>query len=58
MFEPRTWNMVAPGYAAEIPATFSSFAQDALALASLRPGERVLDVATGPGTLAVPAART
>ena len=57
MFEPRTWNMVAPGYAAEIPATFSSFANDALALASLRPGERVLDVATGPGTLAVPAAR-
>jgi len=57
MFEPRTWNMVAPGYAAEIVTTFSSFADDALALGCLRPGERVLDVATGPGTLAVPAAR-
>ena len=57
MFEPRTWNMVAPGYAAEIPATFSSFADDALALGALRLGENVLDVATGPGTLAVPAAR-
>jgi SAM-dependent methyltransferase len=57
MFEPRTWNMVAPGYAAEIVKTFSSFADDALALGSLRPGEQVLDVATGPGTLAVPAAR-
>jgi SAM-dependent methyltransferase len=49
--------MVAPGYAAEIASTFSSFADDALALGRLRPGERMLDVATGPGTLAVPAAR-
>lgn len=57
MFEPRTWNMVAPGYAAEIATTFSSFAEDALALGQLRSDERVLDVATGPGTLAIPAAR-
>jgi ubiquinone/menaquinone biosynthesis C-methylase UbiE len=57
MFEPRTWNMVAPGYAAEIATTFSTFADDALELGCLRPGERVLDVATGPGTLAIPAAR-
>lgn len=57
IFEPRTWNMVAPGYAEQIMATFSSFAEDALALALLRPGEHVLDVATGPGTLALPAAR-
>jgi ubiquinone/menaquinone biosynthesis C-methylase UbiE len=57
MFEPRTWNLVAPGYAAEIATTFSSFANDALELAGLRPAERALDVATGPGTLAVPAAR-
>lgn len=55
--EPQTWNLVAPGYAAEIAKTFSSFAEDALALGMLRPGERVLDVATGPGTLALPAAR-
>lgn len=57
MYQPSTWSLVAPGYAAEIAKTFSTFAGDALALAQLRPGERVLDVATGPGTLAVPAAR-
>jgi SAM-dependent methyltransferase len=57
MFQPRTWSLVAPGYAAEITSTFTRFAEDALALAHLVPGERVLDVATGPGTLALPAAR-
>lgn len=57
IFEPRTWNMVAPGYAAEIATTFSRFAEDALALARPRPDERLLDVATGPGTLALPAAK-
>ena len=58
MSVPRTWNLVAPGYAAEIAPTFSRFAEDALQLAHLVPGERVLDVATGPGTLAVAAARS
>jgi ubiquinone/menaquinone biosynthesis C-methylase UbiE len=53
---PSTWNLVAPGYAAEIVPTFSRFAEDALALAQLAQGERVLDVATGPGTLALAAA--
>jgi SAM-dependent methyltransferase len=57
MFESRTWSLVAPGYAAEITSTFGRFAEDALALGRLAPGERVLDVATGPGTLALPAAR-
>ena len=33
------------------------FVADALELAHLAPGERVLDVATGPGTLALAAAR-
>jgi SAM-dependent methyltransferase len=56
MFAPRTWNLVAPGYAVEIAPTFSRFAEDALELAHLVPGERVLDVATGPGTLALAAA--
>jgi SAM-dependent methyltransferase len=54
---PDTWNLVAPGYAAEIPPIFARFAQDALELARLVAGERVLDVATGPGTLALVAAR-
>jgi SAM-dependent methyltransferase len=57
MSVPRTWNLVAPGYAAEIVPAFSRFAEDALELARLAAGERVLDVATGPGTLAVAAAR-
>lgn len=57
MFVPRTWNLVAPGYAAEISPSFSGFAEDALRLAELLPGERVLDVATGPGTLIFAAAR-
>jgi SAM-dependent methyltransferase len=54
---PRTWNLVAPGYSAEIVPSFSRFAEDALELANLVPGERVLDVATGPGTLALTAVR-
>ncbi len=54
---PRTWNLVAPGYSAEIVPAFSRFADDALELADLAPGERVLDVATGPGTVALAAAR-
>jgi SAM-dependent methyltransferase len=57
MHAPRTWNLVAPGYAAEIVPTFAGFAEDALELAQLAPGERLLDVATGPGTLALAAAR-
>jgi SAM-dependent methyltransferase len=58
MHAPRTWNLVAPGYSAEIVPAFSRFAEDALELGHLVPGERVLDVATGPGTLALAAART
>lgn len=56
MSVPQTWNLVAPGYAAEIVPLFSSFAEDALRLARLAQGERALDVATGPGTLALAAA--
>jgi hypothetical protein len=43
---PAVANVVpaVPGYAAEIVTTFSSFADDALALGQVRPGERVLDV--------------
>ncbi len=58
MSVPRTWNLVAPGYAAEIAPTFARFARDAIRLANLAPGARVLDVATGPGTLALAAARS
>jgi SAM-dependent methyltransferase len=57
MTQPSTWNLVAPGYAAEIAPTFARFADNALDLARLARGERVLDVATGPGTLSIAAAR-
>jgi cyclopropane fatty-acyl-phospholipid synthase-like methyltransferase len=53
---PGTWNLVAPGYAAEVAPAFARFAEDALELAHLVPGESVLDVGTGPGTLALAAA--
>jgi SAM-dependent methyltransferase len=49
--------LVAPGYAVEIVPTFSRFAEEALDLAELVSGERVLDVASGPGTLSLAAAR-
>jgi SAM-dependent methyltransferase len=57
MSVPHTWNLVAPGYAAEIVPAFTRFAEDALELAQLVPGELMLDVATGPGTVALAAAR-
>jgi SAM-dependent methyltransferase len=57
MSDPHTWSLVAPGYAAELTPPFSRFAEDALDLAQLAPGERALDVGAGPGTLALGAAR-
>ena len=55
---PRAWNLVAPGYTAEALPLFEQFAEDALRIAPVAPGERVLDVAAGPGTLSLLAART
>lgn len=57
MHAPQTWDRVAPAYSAEIAPTFARFAEEALQLARLVARERVLDVATGPGTLALAAAR-
>jgi ubiquinone/menaquinone biosynthesis C-methylase UbiE len=47
---------VRDGYVAELWDNFSAFAKDALELARVAPGSDVLDVCTGPGTLAVQAA--
>lgn len=55
---PEPWDLVSEGYVAELWGQFSSYAQSALELARVPPGAEVLDVATGPGTLAVQAART
>ncbi|MEM1416657.1 MAG: methyltransferase domain-containing protein [Myxococcota bacterium] len=54
--QPEPWNLVAHGYAETAAAHFEPYAIAALRLAKVARGEHVLDVATGPGTLALPAA--
>src|SRR6186713_1165375 len=53
---PEPWDLVRDGYVSELWEQFSLFAKDALELASVAPGSDVLDVCTGPGTLAMQAA--
>lgn len=53
---PEPWNLVATGYVAENMKAFEAFATEALRLVPAR-GE-VLDVAAGPGSLSLLAART
>ncbi|HEX7071033.1 MAG TPA: methyltransferase domain-containing protein [Rhodothermales bacterium] len=53
---PSPWNEVATGYAEEVLPMFTLYAQDALRLAEVPEGAEVLDVACGPGTLALLAA--
>jgi SAM-dependent methyltransferase len=48
---PDAWDLVSDGYVTEIVPTFERYADDALRLAGVRPGDRVVDVACGPGTL-------
>ena len=48
--------MVAGGYAEEFLPLFRAYAADALARANLTSDSRIIDVATGPGTLALMAA--
>jgi ubiquinone/menaquinone biosynthesis C-methylase UbiE len=50
------WDLVATGYAAEATSLMIPFSKLALELAGVGPTTRVLDVATGPGTLALLAA--
>ncbi|MGH7435813.1 MAG: class I SAM-dependent methyltransferase [Polyangiaceae bacterium] len=54
---PHPWDLVAPAYAAELVPEFESFARAALELAAIAPPARVVDVACGPGTLTILAAR-
>ena len=53
--QPATWDAVAGGYAQELGRR-AGFAEEALRIAALRGGERVLDVGTGPGVMAFAAA--
>jgi ubiquinone/menaquinone biosynthesis C-methylase UbiE len=61
---PEPWDLVADDYTAELLPMFEHFARAALELARARAqrsdwrGARVLDVATGPGTLALLAAQS
>lgn len=50
------WELVADGYAAEAFAVMEPFSLRALELTPLPPEARIIDVATGPGTLALNAA--
>lgn len=54
---PLAWNLVAPGYTELSLPLFEAFAEDALALAALQPQDSIVDVAAGPGTLALKAAQ-
>ena len=56
--QPAVWNAIAAGYAEDLIPVFEPYARDALRLADLPPDAHVLDVATGPGTLALLAAET
>jgi ubiquinone/menaquinone biosynthesis C-methylase UbiE len=55
---PMAWDLVAEGYTADVAPVLEKFAEDALRMAAVDSGERVLDVAAGPGTLSLLAART
>lgn len=58
LFQPQSWNDVAQGYGTFLRDHLARYAADALAIANLGPADDVLDVATGPGTLALQAAET
>ena len=51
------WDLVAGAYAAEVVPMFEQFATEALRLAEVDPGAPIVDVACGPGTLSLLAAR-
>ncbi len=53
----RPWNLVADGYTAGVLPMMEHFAREALQLAALPSAPHIVDVATGPGTLAFLAAR-
>lgn len=54
---PEAWDAVAAGYDEFVAPGEDALAMAALRLVGLKPGERFLDVAAGPGGLSLPAAR-
>lgn len=55
---PEPWSLVADDYTSELLPMFELFSNDALALGPTPEGARLLDVAAGPGTLTLLAARS
>lgn len=53
----EAWDAIAADYDEFVAPGEASFANEALRLAGLKPGELLLDVAAGPGGLSLPAAR-
>ncbi len=53
----EAWDAIAEGYDLHVAPQEVGLANEALRLVGLEPGERLLDVAAGPGGLALPAAR-
>jgi ubiquinone/menaquinone biosynthesis C-methylase UbiE len=54
--QPLAWDLVADGYAEELAPVLEGVAERALEVGRVTRGTRVLDVASGPGTLALRAA--
>lgn len=57
MSTPMPWDLVSSAYSDEIVPMFERYASDALRLAAPATGARIVDVACGPGTLAMLAAQ-
>jgi ubiquinone/menaquinone biosynthesis C-methylase UbiE len=57
MNTPGPWDLVANAYAAEVVPMFERYSAEALRLAKVPAGAAIADVACGPGTLTVLAAR-
>lgn len=55
--DPTLWTSFADDYARDVRPAFEHYATEALGLAAPAPGAPIVDVACGPGTLAVLAAR-
>ncbi|MDB4988573.1 MAG: putative SAM-dependent methyltransferase [Myxococcaceae bacterium] len=54
---PEAWELVSKAYVTDTLPFFERYASTAIDLAMLKPGSDILDVATGPGTLAMLAER-
>ena len=54
---PGPWDLVAPAYSVDLVPQFENYSREALQLAALAPSSRIVDVAAGPGTLSILAAK-